>query len=159
MNPTSSTRQPTRSDTSQHTKVMGLSQRDCTLPEGPCNLRHHQQSALREGGGCGTVMNDMRIRYLTPRECLRLMGFDDPSIDTLIEAVPSKTNQYKLAGNSIVVDCLEAIFKAIYIDKTFRRPRPKQVSLFDIPQRPINPILMRSAEDIEREVTELEGIQ
>lgn len=113
----------------------------------------------QRGGGCGTVMNDMRIRYLTPRECLRLMGFDDPSIDTLIEAVPSKTNQYKLAGNSIVVDCLEAIFKAIYIDKTFRRPRPKQVSLFDIPQRPINPILMRSAEDIEREVTELEGIQ
>lgn len=110
-------------------------------------------------GVIGQQGNDLRIRYLTPRECLRLMGFDDPSIDTLIDAVPSKTNQYKLAGNSIVVDCLEAIFKAIYIDKTFRRPRPKQVSLFDIPQRPINPILMRSAEDIEREVTELEGMQ
>ncbi len=99
--------------------------------------------------------NDLRIRYLTPRECLRLMGFDDPSIDKLITAVPSKTNEYKLAGNSIVVDCLEQIFKAIYIDKTFRKPRPRQISLFDIPQRPINPILMRSAEDIEKEVSDL----
>ena len=159
MNPTSSTRITTRSDTSQHTKVMGLSQSAFMLHGEQSSINHHQQYAPKEGGGCGTVMNDMRIRYLTPRECLRLMGFDDPSIDTLINAVPSKTNQYKLAGNSIVVDCLEAIFRAIYIDKTFRRPRPKQVSLFDIPQRPINPILMRSAEDIEREVTELEGIQ
>ena len=102
-------------------------------------------------------VNDLRIRYLTPRECLRLMGFDDPSIDRLMAAVPSKTNQYKLAGNSIVVDCLESIFKAIYIDKTFRKAKPKQVTLFDIPERPINPVLMRSAEDIEREVSELEG--
>lgn len=111
-----------------------------------------------ERGGCGVVtenFNDLRIRYLTPRECLRLMGFDDPSIDKLITAVPSKTNEYKLAGNSIVVDCLEQIFKAIYIDKSFRKPRPKQISLFDIPQRPINPILMRSAEDIEKEVSDL----
>lgn len=104
-------------------------------------------------------VNDLRIRYLTPRECLRLMGFDDPSIDRLMAAVPSKTNQYKLAGNSIVVDCLESIFKAIYIDKTFKRPRPKQVTLFDIPERPINPILMRSAEDIEREVSEIETLE
>lgn len=116
----------------------------------------------QRGGGCGVVtenVNDLRIRYLTPRECLRLMGFDDPSIDRLMAAVPSKTNQYKLAGNSIVVDCLESIFKAIYIDKTFKRPRPKQVTLFDIPERPINPVLMRSAEDIEREVSEIETLE
>lgn len=99
------------------------------------------------------------IRYLTPRECLRLMGFDDPSIDRLMAAVPSKTNQYKLAGNSIVVDCLEHIFKAIYIDKTFRKPRPKQISLFDIPEKRVNPILMRDAETIENEASALEGLQ
>lgn len=105
------------------------------------------------------VTNNLRIRYLTPRECLRLMGFDDPSIDRLIAAVPSKTNQYKLAGNSIVVDCLESIFKAIYIDGTFRRPRPKQISLLNFEENRVNPVLMRSAEEIEKEVTELEGIE
>lgn len=104
-------------------------------------------------------VDDLRIRYLTPRECLRLMGFDDPSIDRLVAAVPSKTNQYKLAGNSIVVDCLEHIFKAIYIDGTFRKPRPKQISLFDIPEKRVNPILMRSSDDIENEVKELGRIR
>lgn len=100
-------------------------------------------------------VNDLRIRYLTPRECLRLMGFDDPSIDKLMTAVPSKTKEYKLAGNSIVVDCLEQIFKAIYIDRTFRKPRPRQISLFDIPGKRVNPILMRDAETIEKEVSDL----
>ena len=115
----------------------------------------------QRGGGCGVVIDnskvekDLRIRYLTPRECLRLMGFDDPSIDRLMAAVPSKTNQYKLAGNSIVVDCLESIFKAIYIDRTFRKARTKQITLFDIQDKRVNPILMRSAEEIENEDSEL----
>ena len=85
------------------------------------------------GGGSGVVvrMSDdtLRIRYLTPRECLRLMGQTDDAIDRLMEAEPSKTAQYRMAGNSIVVDVLEAIFKGIYIDETFERPRPKQRSL------------------------------
>ena len=71
----------------------------------------------------------LRIRYLTPRECLRLMGQTDDAIDKIMEAEPSKTTQYRMAGNSIVVDVLEAIFKGIYIDETFERPRPKQTSL------------------------------
>ena len=113
-------------------------------------------TAQDRDGIIGQQGNELRIRYLTPRECLRLMGFDDPSIDKLMTAVPSKTNQYKLAGNSIVVDCLEQIFKAIYIDKTFRKPRPRQISLFDIPEKKrVNPILMRDAETIEREVSDL----
>lgn len=71
----------------------------------------------------------IRIRYLTPRECLRLMGQKDEDIDKLMEIGLSKSALYKLAGNSIVVDVLEAIFKGIYIDKTFRPSRGKQVSL------------------------------
>ena len=66
------------------------------------------------------------IRYLTPRECLRLMGQSEDAIDKIMAAEPSKTRQYKMAGNSIVVDVLVDIFKGIYIDKTFgkceRRP-------------------------------------
>lgn len=74
---------------------------------------------------------ELRIRYLTPRECFRLMGQPDDAIDRIIEAEPAKTNQYRLAGNSIVVDCLAAIFKGIYIDETFEKPKPKQNSLED----------------------------
>lgn len=64
----------------------------------------------------------LRIRYLTPRECLRLQAFPDDAIDRL-ETVLSKSALYKVAGNSIAVCCLKAIFKGIYIDKTFRDGR------------------------------------
>ena len=51
----------------------------------------------------------LRIRKLTPKECWRLMGFDDTDFEKA-EAVNSNTQLYKQAGNSIVVDVLEAIF-------------------------------------------------
>ena len=54
-------------------------------------------------------MNNLRIRKLTPQECFRLMGFDDEDFYKA-EAVNSNTQLYKQAGNSIVVDVLEAIF-------------------------------------------------
>lgn len=60
------------------------------------------------------------VRYLTPREYFRLQCFPDDAIDRLMEAVPAKSNQYRLAGNSIPINCLKAIFKGIYIDKSFR---------------------------------------
>lgn len=58
------------------------------------------------------------VRCLTPRESWRLMGFTDADYDRAAE-VCSKTQLYKQAGNSIVVPVLEAIFRGIYIDKTF----------------------------------------
>ena len=51
----------------------------------------------------------MRIRKLTPKECWRLQGFDDEDFYKA-EVVNSNTQLYKEAGNSIVVDVLEAIF-------------------------------------------------
>lgn len=59
-----------------------------------------------------------QYRYLTERECLRLMGFDDSDIDKLEEVHPRRKNctsskLYKQAGNSIVVDILMAIGKEI----------------------------------------------
>ena len=58
------------------------------------------------------VVNEppLRIRKLTPKECFRLMGFDDKDVDILIENKISNTQIYKMAGNSIVVDVLEEIF-------------------------------------------------
>lgn len=72
----------------------------------------------------------LRIRYLTPRECLRLMDFTDEQIDRLFVVEKSKSQLYKMAGNSIVVGVLAAIFRAIYIDETFKRP-VKRVKLED----------------------------
>jgi len=45
--------------------------------------------------------NKGRIRKLTPKECLRLMGFGDG-----FKQVVSDTQMYRQAGNSIVVDVL-----------------------------------------------------
>lgn len=58
------------------------------------------------------VMDGYRIRKLTPLECWRLMGFDDADFHKA-EKVNSNTQLYKQAGNSIVVDVLEAILKEL----------------------------------------------
>jgi len=54
--------------------------------------------------------NKSPFRFLTPREALMLMGFDSSDYDLLIEAGLSNSQIYFLAGNSIVVPKLEAIF-------------------------------------------------
>lgn len=56
-----------------------------------------------------------RIRKLTERECFRLMGVYDSDIDKIQQAGISRTQQYKLAGNSIVVDVLYYIFKNMFV--------------------------------------------
>lgn len=53
-----------------------------------------------------------RIRKLTPRECLRLMGFRDD-----FKIVVSNTQMYRQAGNSIVADVLVALLKQMDITK------------------------------------------
>lgn len=58
------------------------------------------------------LASDMRIRKLTPKECWRLMGFDDSDFEKA-EKVNSNTQLYKQAGNSIVVDVLQAILKEL----------------------------------------------
>lgn len=54
------------------------------------------------------VGTDMRIRRLTPRECLRLQGFSDEQIDNLL-AVTSDSQAYKQAGNAVTVNVIHAI--------------------------------------------------
>lgn len=60
-------------------------------------------------------MNNLRIRKLTPKECWRLMGFDDSDFEKT-EKVNSNTQLYKQAGNSIVVNVLERILENL-LDK------------------------------------------
>jgi DNA (cytosine-5)-methyltransferase 1 len=59
-----------------------------------------------------TVVDNYRIRKLTPRECWRLMGVKDEQYDKLHDI--SNTQLYKMAGNSIVVDVLMGIFKNLF---------------------------------------------
>lgn len=58
--------------------------------------------------------SNYRIRKLTPLECYRLMGFDDADFYKAKAAGVSDSQLYKQAGNSIVVNVLEAIFKQLF---------------------------------------------
>ena len=58
-------------------------------------------------------MNNLKIRKLTPKECYRLMGFDDEDFYKA-EAVNSNAQLYKQAGNSIVVDVIEKIYEKLF---------------------------------------------
>ena len=78
-----------------------------------------------------------RIRKLTPRECFRLMDVDEENINKLLNAKNEKGQQlisnsqcYKMAGNSIVVSCMEYIFKNLFIETPKEDKTPIQLKLF-----------------------------
>lgn len=60
------------------------------------------------------TFTNYRIRKLTPKECWRLMGMKDEHFDRCVDAGISNSGLYKQAGNSIVVDVLEYIFKELF---------------------------------------------
>lgn len=60
-----------------------------------------------------------KYRYLTEKECFRLMGFDEEDFNKLRAIYPQRKGTtssilYKQAGNSIVVNVLEAILTYLY---------------------------------------------
>ena len=66
--------------------------------------------ANKSNGGVGCIDTNLRIRKLTPRECFRLMGVKDEDYDKIAKN-QSDSSLYHLAGDSIVVNVLMAIFK------------------------------------------------
>lgn len=75
----------------------------------------------------------MRIRKLTPRECGRLQGCDEHTIDIIESCGISKSAQYKLYGNSITVDVLFHIFRKLFVEIGYdvnNVHQPMQLSLF-----------------------------
>ena len=68
-----------------------------------------------------------RIRKLTPRECFRLMGVCESDIDKIQQSGVSQSQQYKMAGNSIVVDVLYHIFRKLFV---ITGQESQQLSLF-----------------------------
>ena len=67
---------------------------------------------MHRAGVDNYVTHTGRIRKLTPKECLRLMGFRDD-----FKQVVSDTQMYRQAGNSIVVDVLISLLKQMDITK------------------------------------------
>ena len=59
----------------------------------------------------------IRIRKLTPRECFRLMDVDEEYIDRIQAAGISDSQQYRMAGNSIVVACMEHCFYNLFCEE------------------------------------------
>lgn len=90
-----------------------------------------KQSANCLDTGCqqGVVEPNFRIRKLTPRECYRLMGVDDADIDKIQAAGISNAQQYKMAGNSIVVDVLYYLFKQMFVESS-EHSKGQQLQLF-----------------------------
>mgnify|MGYP002710967095 CR=1 FL=1 len=84
----------------------------------PYNDREITDIAPTQTTGCGNVGRSSQVcikqgymyRYLTPKECWRLMGFDDSDFEKAAKVNP-KGQLYKQAGNSIVVNVLEEILK------------------------------------------------
>ena len=94
---------------------------------GKSNGKYKQRLEINENGTTNTLTSvqkdnlvvepQVRIRKLTPRECFRLMGVDDEDIDKIQASGISNSSQYKLAGNSIVVDVLYHIFRKAFTEK------------------------------------------
>ena len=59
------------------------------------------------------ILSNLRIRKLTPKECFRLMGFNDSDYEAASKVV-SNSQMYKQTGNSIVVDVLYYILVELY---------------------------------------------
>ena len=114
-------------------------------------------SAMGHGGGCIPVFfnckRDMskeiihtapngkkysiQIRKYTPRDCFRLMGVHEADIDKLLSKEKSgqliicKSKLYALAGNSIVTNCLTAMFEElIFPSGNHYHDKSGQLSLF-----------------------------
>ena len=81
-------------------------------------------TTVQKDSMAGEISEQIRIRKLTPLECWRLMGFSDEDFNKA-QAVPtSNTQLYKQAGNSIVVNVLEAIFKKLFSEEIIKKKKP-----------------------------------
>ncbi|MCD2243522.1 DNA cytosine methyltransferase [Listeria monocytogenes] len=69
-------------------------------------------STLDTGCQQGVVVEEIRIRKLTPRECWRLQGFPDWAFDAAAK-VNSNSQLYKQAGNSVAVPVIVAIAECL----------------------------------------------
>lgn len=63
----------------------------------------------------------MRIRKLTPKECMRLMGFEDEDYEAMRSIGMSDSAIYHIAGDSIVVPVLIGIFSQLIEEEKHKK--------------------------------------
>lgn len=71
---------------------------------------------LTTSGSPQIMLDDKRIRTLTAREGYRFMGVKDADIDKLLTTSLSTKQHVALAGNSICVPVMQAIFEQFFTD-------------------------------------------
>lgn len=130
-----------------------------SMPDGTCRTLKNQYYKTSAANfertstfGATGVKNGMQIRKLTPKECFRLMDFDDEDFEKA-EAVNSNTQLYKQAGNSIVVSCPYYIFKALIDANILIEKENKEMELkvgnYQLPER-----ISFNYEELKHELTE-----
>jgi DNA (cytosine-5)-methyltransferase 1 len=96
-------------------KKLDLEQPSPTLTaamgSGGGNTPYFEERCIRIGGIFDTEKSK-HLRKLTPKECWRLMGFNDGDFEKASK-VCSNSQLYKQAGNSIVVNVLVEIFRKL----------------------------------------------
>ncbi|HEM3199330.1 TPA: DNA cytosine methyltransferase [Streptococcus suis 14A] len=92
-----------------HVKVFDFYNRNIKDEVGTLTASGHQGNTK---AGTFGILDGIRIRKLTPRECWRLQGFPDWAFDRA-QAVNSNSQLYKQAGNSVTVNVIEAIAKRL----------------------------------------------
>lgn len=60
------------------------------------------------------VLDDVRIRRLTPIECERLQGFPDNWTAQGTDGPISDTQRYKMCGNAVTTNVVQAVFERIF---------------------------------------------
>ena len=97
---------------------------DEAIPGDGINLAfpHSKTRRGRVGKGCSQTLDTncnmgtidgYRIRRLTPLECFRLQGFPDEMIEKAREIGLADSRLYKMAGNAVTVNVVEAVAKRI----------------------------------------------
>lgn len=103
-------------------KIVGMDQKNTGFSGKLKPIKTHAWTITTKQDRCpnsGIIpLENGKYRVLTEQECWRLMGFDDHDFEAVSKEYPSRKNckngaLYKLAGNSIVVDVLEAIFREL----------------------------------------------
>jgi len=84
-----------------------------------CPTQRAERYGLKiiENSGGNSMNKELRIRKLTPKECLRLMGFTDDDYQAMRDIGMSDSAIYHCAGDSIIVPCLVALFNPFVNDE------------------------------------------
>ena len=104
----------TREELAQDSSVLWLSEREHSEPRGLFKLAALLSGEQEEEEKQEVATGFYSMRYLTPGECWKFMGFSYEDYSKAKAIGLSDLQLYKQAGNSIAVPCLEALFKGIY---------------------------------------------